>query len=69
MKTWRDKANRLISKLCLEANRAANLGHKKHVPYRVPELAKELVDCLEKNDEHRAKSLFLSYDGLKALGD
>lgn len=71
---WRDKAERLIGTLSQQAYHDANapkhgrLWRKRHVPYSVPQLAKDLVECLNTNDEHRAKALFLSYDGMKAIG-
>lgn len=68
MKPWAEKANRIISKLCLQAYREANpIKRKKHRPYVVPSLAQELVECLDTDDELRAKRLFLSYEGIKAV--
>lgn len=67
MKTWRDNADRLIGRACFEAWRSANAGKRRHVPYRVPDIAQELVECLRDDDEHRAKAIFLSYDGLALL--
>lgn len=68
-KTWRGKAKRIIHKQCEQSYRQANpLPRKKHKPYHVPEFAKELLDCLNTDDEVRAKGLFHSYEGMKAIG-
>jgi len=65
---WIDKAERLIASLSLDAYRTANpIPRKRHKPYTIPPLARELVECIGTNDEHRAKRLFLSYDGLNAI--
>lgn len=67
MLTWRDKAKRLIGNLCRQSYLSVNRpGRKRHVPYAVPELAQQLIDCLNRDDEITAKALFLSYDGLAA---
>lgn len=62
---WRDKANAIISAECSISYRAANFTkvgkkRKKHVQYTVPPIAQALVDCLQKNDERRAKAIFLA---------
>lgn len=59
--TWKDKANRIIAALSLEAYKAKNLGKKKHEPYTIPETASALIDCLNRDDERAAKSLMM-YD-------
>ena len=69
---WRNKANVLIGALCFESYRAANttLGgkvRKRRVPYSVPELAKDLIECLNTNDEEQAKAIFLSEDCMRVL--
>lgn len=73
---WRDKANRIISSLCYESWKQTNFSpsgkqYKKHRPYSVPDLARDLVDCLgalnQVAAEEKAKSLFLSYEGLQAI--
>lgn len=69
---WKDKAHRIIGNLSrqsyLAANRLSNgTMRKRHVPYVIPELAQDLIACLNTNDEHKAKAIFLSYDGLKAI--
>jgi hypothetical protein len=61
---WRDKANRLIAEMCRESyehcNRLPNGRlRKRHVPYAVPMRAAQLVECLKRDDEHGAKSLFM----------
>jgi hypothetical protein len=71
---WRDKAERIIGTLSQQAYHDANAPkhgrpwRKRHVPYSIPQLAKDLVECLNTNDEERAKALFLSYDGMKVIG-
>lgn len=71
---WRQKAQQLIGKLCEASYRQANTNKngsrkKKHVPYSVPEAATRLIECLNTNDEARAKSLFLhDYETMKASG-
>jgi hypothetical protein len=70
---WRIKADRLIFKLSQQSSRQAQRSprgarYKRHHQYSVPDLARQLVECLNTNDEHRAKALFLSYDGMKAIG-
>lgn len=68
MTTWQDKAHRLIGNLCHESYKQTNpVPGRKHKDYHVPELAKQLIECLNTDDEHRAKALFLSYDGLNAI--
>jgi hypothetical protein len=68
MKPWAEKAHRIIGRLCLDSYRQSNpKPGRKHVPYVVPALAQDLVDCLNKDDEVRAKCLFLSYEGMKAI--
>lgn len=64
MSAWKEKANRVIASLCLDAYRKANYGRnglkrKKHHPYRVPDDAQILVECLKCDDEETAKSLFV----------
>ena len=59
MNTWQDKANRIIGAQCANAWRQANAGKRKHIPYSVPSVSQELVECLGTNDEHKAKALFI----------
>jgi hypothetical protein len=61
---WRTKAERIIAGLSLAAYTEANtspLGrkYKKHHPYTIPRIAEELVICLNKNNEVRAKQIFM----------
>ena len=71
MKAWQEKAHNLIFKLSQSSYMQANYrrGKKlaKHVPYSVPNLAEDLISCLNTENEERAKDLFLSYDGLAAM--
>jgi hypothetical protein len=67
VKPWQQKADRLIGEYCLAAWREANpIGRKRHKPYSVPEVAQELAECLDTNDELRAKQLFqlLAFGGV-----
>ncbi len=64
MLPWRQKAHVIIAKLNLDAWHKANHDkngkrYKRHRPYTPPEDAQTLVDCLNKNDEERAKALFI----------
>ena len=64
VKTWRDKAQREITAMCAASYRQVNYmkngrKRKRHVPYAVPALARDLVDCLGRDDEMRAKAIFL----------
>lgn len=64
--TWQDKARRLIDTACRQAYVAANPpGTRKHRPYHVPDIARDLIQCLNTDDEHTAKALFLSYEGIQ----
>lgn len=57
---WRQKALAIISAECARAYSEANTPRRKrHVPYRVPEIAEALVKALDKDDEHEVKRLFL----------
>ena len=57
--TWESKAHSIISELCLAEYRKANpKGQKRHKPYTVPSVARELVDCLGRGDEATAKAIF-----------
>jgi hypothetical protein len=56
---WQEKAKRIIADECAASYRAANKGRKRHVAYRVPEIAAALIEALNKDDEHEAKRLFL----------
>ena len=62
---WRDKANKIIGDLCYESYRKTNFKpngkrkSKKHIPYSIPIMAEELLDCLKRDDEIRAKQIFM----------
>jgi len=68
MKSWEEKAHRIIARVCLESYRAANVKkdgsrRRRHVPYGVPDVAKRLVEALGRGDEETAKAIFLfDYD-------
>jgi hypothetical protein len=61
---WQDKIKEAIAAQCLDAYRAANprirYGQKAK-PYRVPELARAMVDSLNREDESEGKRLLLLY--------
>lgn len=63
--SWRDKAHRIIGELSrqsyMEANGLTPSGRirKNHVPYSIPQVAVDLIDCLNTDDEERAKAIFL----------
>jgi len=62
---WRNKARSIISAECSASYKAVNFTKagkklKKHVPHTVPPIAQALVECLQKNDECRAKAIFLA---------
>ena len=61
--SWHAKARQIIAKHCEQSYRAANFKNKirsrKHVPYRVPEIAEALIRALNSDDEHEAKRLFI----------
>lgn len=64
MKPWRKKAHREIGKLCLTSYKQSNQKkdgtyQKRHVSYSVPQLAEELIQCLNTNNELRAKQIFV----------
>lgn len=58
---WRQKAHRVISDLCSAAYQEEKRRYpkRKKVRYSVPYLAQELVECLHKNDEEKAKAIFI----------
>jgi len=60
---WQTKAHRLIAAMCAHAQQKANRlpngrMRRKHRPYAVPADAVRLLECLDTNDEIRAKQLF-----------
>lgn len=66
--SWQQKAQTIIAKLSMDAYRQANTRkngkpYKRHRAYSLPQVAHDLVDCLNTNDEHRAKSIMMwDYD-------
>jgi hypothetical protein len=61
---WEYKAEKIISELCLESYKQANYfkngqKKKKHVPYSVPAIAQELLNCIKTDDEEKAKAIFI----------
>jgi hypothetical protein len=66
MQTWHHALKRAIGEQCTQAYRQANIKsdgtmRRKHVPYPVPELARAMVNALDRDDEHEAKRLLLIY--------
>lgn len=69
---WRNMARYFIGEMCYSSWRKSNImkngkRRMRHVPYSVPDLAADLVECLDKNDEHKAKAIFLGYDCMELL--
>jgi len=61
---WQDNVKKAIAAQCLDAYRAANprIRHgQKAKPYAVPELARAMVDSLNREDESEGKRLLLLY--------
>ena len=63
MPEWMKKAHRVIGELCLASFKAANQKsdgsyYKRHRPYTVPSMAEALIECLNTEDEERAKAIF-----------
>jgi hypothetical protein len=62
------KAHRIIAALSLASWRAVNVlpngkRRARHVPYSIPDTARQLIDALNRDDEHAAKAIFVhSYD-------
>lgn len=64
MKPWERKAHAIIARLSMDAWRTANTlangrRRKRHVPYTVPDIVRQLVDALGRADEATAKAIFL----------
>ena len=59
--SWHDKVKQAIAEQCLAAYRQANKGKRRHVPYRVPDLALAMVAALNCDDEIEGKRLLLLY--------
>lgn len=66
--SWETRVKRVIYQLCREAYLKANTSksgsrYKKHIPYSIPETARNLIDALDRGDEETAKALMLySYE-------
>jgi hypothetical protein len=63
---WQDKAQKIVSELCMESYRRANYfsngkKRKRHVPYSVPSMALDLLKCIKNDDEETAKAIMLRY--------
>jgi hypothetical protein len=63
--TWHNKAQHLIGEMCLTSYRQENTKpdgtkYRRHRAYSVPVLAQDLIECLNTEDEHRAKSIFMA---------
>jgi hypothetical protein len=61
---WRQKAHQRIATLSYQSWRQANTlkngaRAKYHRPYSIPAEAEELIRCLNENDEHAAKAIFV----------
>lgn len=59
MSTWQDKANKIIADYSYQAW----LNNNKKPGYIIPSIARDLVDCLNTNNEERAKAIFV-YGGV-----
>lgn len=64
MTPWEIKAHAIVARLSLAAWRAANVKRdgtirKRHVPYTIPDTARDLVEALGRNDEEKIKAIFL----------
>lgn len=58
---WQDKVKESIAAQCEAARVEARGKRKTHVPYRVPDLARAMVDALNRDDEEEGKRLLLLY--------
>ena len=59
--SWQNKIKEAIAAQCETARKEARGNRKRHVPYRVPELAQAMVAALNADDESEAKRLLLLY--------
>jgi hypothetical protein len=57
--SWHDNVKKAIAEQCEESRKQARGNRKRHVPYRVPELARAMVDALNADDEHEGKRLLV----------
>ena len=55
--SWHDSVKTAIAAECEAARKAARGNRKRHVPYRVPEIAAAMVQALNADDEYEAKRL------------
>ena len=58
---WQDKVKESIAAQCEDARKIARGTRKKHVPYHVPDLARAMVEALNRDDEAEGKRLLLIY--------
>ena len=59
--SWHANVKESIAAQCEESRIAARGKRKRHVPYRVPDLARAMVDALNRDDESEGKRLLLLY--------
>lgn len=64
MMGWQDKAKRMIEAEAWRCYRVANTRkdgkpRKRHIPYTLPGWVNDLVECLDRCDEERAKAIML----------
>jgi hypothetical protein len=76
LEPWERHAHEIIGKMCLASYESSNRMkdgslRKKRVPYSVPSVAHELIECLNTRNEHRAKLLFgaLAGDAVGRMND
>ena len=58
---WQDKVKEAIAAQCEAARQNARGNRKRHVPYRVPDLAQAMVAALNADDEVEGKRLLVIY--------
>ena len=58
---WQDKVKEAIAEQCETARKEARGNRKRHVPYRVPDLARAMVQALNEDDEKEGKRLLVIY--------
>ena len=61
---WQDRVKKIIEQLAYQAYTQANTKkgggrYKRHRPYSVPPVCGELLECLNNNDEERAKAIMM----------
>lgn len=72
LEPWKQKSHKVIYSLCrqsYEFNNVSKSGRKssRHIPYSVPQEAQDLIDCLNTNNEEKAKAMFLFNYKIKNL--